>query len=947
MSYALHPLLQLSSSFYVYQVLRKLPKGAEKILVFMGYKPTSQDVQELKYEGEVNTERVLETAADLVILHSELDLVKELVSRAIHESHDDKRVAYSVTLHEILDTRALRDEKYDDLMKAAYNPPQDAKDQLSRPGNLSSGRPSSDISAYGNRAQGQFLDARQGVRRGSSPDVNQWQTSALNQGIDIHRGTVPVANNQSQFQRPNEPLVDPTGNSHRSPSWHHVPQQATPHQQYSSSGPQVLAPLKSRDPSTAFESNPAIDHRNLHRQAMAQSTQQCQGSSVGQKPHHHHHMPPSTVPTSSGECTHQSQPPSIDSSSHYQNVLFNMQATPSSSENELAQNSRGKNNGLYVNASETAVGSDQGVPTGQSLTAQHKEHSPQEVKEIHIPVATPVKLHTSVSNRSFQEKLHNLFQQFPDLLESQDEGPAPSTSDPTYQNISDMLQLEGGTEKPQESLVPDTLEFPEPVVQSEAELEELGRYRQNQSGLMSINPGIKDARSVIDDDGVGPCYGSLSPPDRSLAHTPSTQDQQDINEAWTVRTETHPVTRFSIGAGNEGSTSDRLPSHSSSGTEDIYESGGGSTNVSLEQESSLASLRNKPASPSDVTLEVTDTKPVETSGSASVEHETLTDAMTQQTVPRVVADYDDNLLSEPHLPKSSRPILQHQGTIPESGSKQKPVPKPRNKLQDMHKTSKSLDNEAEEKPKSPQPKPRDRSLMRNVKSASDLQQLDGRVGDQRLNVPSAQPEMSDEDEGDNVTPGDVQPTTCDTQMSQQDGVQQSVKPVPTPRQPLQGTSTETESVLSDNATNDREGVNMRKPAATCTVIGEENGERGKDGREYPIRHQPPTSPLQGKTLAIVLKSSAVARNPDQVPVRDQVNRKLESSLDFGGRRTQHQETSSSSRTKDMPSPQDLVVGQTDLADPVVEGFWFCSYCTNLVNNTLRVCDVCGAGQDAV
>ena len=380
MNYALYLLLQLSSSFYVFQVLRKLPKGAEKILVFMGYNPTTQDMQELKYEGDVNTERVLETAADLVILHSELDLIKELLQLAINKSQCDTYVANFVTLHKILDARALTDEKYDDtwkyLMKAAYTL-QSVRNLFSQPRKLSSERPSFDITAYENRAPNQFLDARQDYCRGSSPVLNQWpdnQTSASNQP-----------------------------------------------------------------------------------------------------------------------------------------------------------------------------------------TVKHKQCSPQEVKVVQTPGATPVKVHTSVSSRSFQKELRNLYKQFPALMESQDEGPAPS--DPTYQNTGDVLQLEEA-EKPQESLA---LNLPEPVAQSEAELEQLERYRQNQSGLMSINPGIKDARSVIDDDGVGPCYGSLSPPDRSLAHTPSTQDQQDINEAWTVRTETHHVAQFFP------STSDRLPSDLSSGTEDIYE----------------------------------------------------------------------------------------------------------------------------------------------------------------------------------------------------------------------------------------------------------------------------------------------------------------------------------------------------------------------------------------
>ena len=135
----------------------------------MGYNPTTQDMQELKYEGDVNTERVLETAADLVILHSELDLIKELLWVAINESQRDPYLTNFVTLHKILEVRALRDEKYDDtwryLMKAAYTPPQDVMNQLSQP--ASSERPSSDITAYGNRAQNLFPKARQDCRRGS------------------------------------------------------------------------------------------------------------------------------------------------------------------------------------------------------------------------------------------------------------------------------------------------------------------------------------------------------------------------------------------------------------------------------------------------------------------------------------------------------------------------------------------------------------------------------------------------------------------------------------------------------------------------------------------------------------------------------------------------------------------------------------------------------------
>ena len=352
----------------MYQVLRKLSKGADKILEFMGYKPTSQ---ELKYEGDVNIERVLETAADLVILHSELDLIKELVDTAIHESQSDTRVANFVTLHKILDARAGSDEKYEDtwkrLMKAAYAPPQDANNQLSQSSNLQSGRPTSDITAYG-----QFLDAKQDARRGSSPALNQWsdiQTTGLGQDLDLRRGSVPVLN-----------------------------------------------------------------------------------SSVG----HHHNMPLGTAATSSGDCkhvqsTHQSQLPSSDSLSHYQNVPY-AQATASSSETEC---SRGED--LYENISQTAVGSNQGAPTGQSSTAGHQQRSPQEAKVIHIRGTTPAKVHTSVSSRSFQEDLRKLYQQFPDLASL-----VPDTPDPVVQTSPSSHGYD--MPSPQEIVVGQT-ELADPVVE--------------------------------------------------------------------------------------------------------------------------------------------------------------------------------------------------------------------------------------------------------------------------------------------------------------------------------------------------------------------------------------------------------------------------------------------------------------------------------------------------
>ena len=78
--------IQLSSSYYVYQVAKKL-KGAEDILQAMGYEKIggSREAQELKYNGDVDSIKIAETAADLVILDGELERIKSLVVYAQDE----------------------------------------------------------------------------------------------------------------------------------------------------------------------------------------------------------------------------------------------------------------------------------------------------------------------------------------------------------------------------------------------------------------------------------------------------------------------------------------------------------------------------------------------------------------------------------------------------------------------------------------------------------------------------------------------------------------------------------------------------------------------------------------------------------------------------------------------------------------------------------------------
>ena len=1029
MSCTSHLSLQLSSSFYVYQVLRKLPNGAEKILKFMGYKATSHEMQELKYDGDVNTERVLETAADLVILHSELDLIKALIGDAIQASPHPARAANFFTLWNILDVRGRTDERYDAtwkrLMKEAYKPQQET---LYPPHGSSSG-PSSDITC-GGRAYNTNLPVTD-VRRGSAP--------LLDQASVIHGGTVPVISSQSHFPSPAERYPGSTTRPPPSTNWGQIHSQPAPHQQYASTGSPAEPVLQSRNPPITVCEHGHLDtaacqweqHQNLHQHAeqtgLAGSTVSQNKSPLnGCQPHHHHNIGTNTQMTTSspgsqqmntcrrgseqttigGRCSEQttigrrgseqttiggrcSEQTTIGRHGNEQTTIGgrgseqttigrrgneqvtigrrgieqttvgrhgseqttvgrhgseqmttggcgNEQIPPGGRGSEQTQNAGGN---VYANISETLMKSDRGISTSQSSTAKHEHEQSQPAEPVWIPTKNP-QLHSSEKSYSFQEKLQDLFQQFPGLVAGQEASSPPAlvegeeTPNPTYQNIDNLLQSDVlPANQSQGSLSLNISELPEPVVQSEGELEQLAMHRQNRSGLMSINNlDIKDARSVRDESGFGPCYESLSifSPDRSPAATPSTQVHREVEEAWKVHTS---VKIPDSGSSNnekkspmpslETTSLDDVklqfpgghPSPSSSGTEDIYNSSAGP---------SLESPKHKSA---------------EESGGAAVEHETLTTAPTN---PRVVADSGDTSPSpEPRQPL--RRPLSHQSAVSysdnkgpasspptEGGSSKKPIPRPRQKLQEMHKASKSLDNDLDE-PKPPQPTPR--GLVRTVKSTSDLQRLGERPlsGSQCLNVPSTQSEVPQEDEEQyNMTPGESQVVSHDMQTDRQNVDPLKLKPKPAPRRAV---SVEAKNILSDDTTTNRESVMTQE--GTMTVGGKEN------------EFESPTSPLHVKTLAEVRQSNVMAHKPEQVPVRK--NNTDESNLDFGGKRTQQKlnQRQGPSVAANIPSPSDLVVGQTDIPDPVVHGFWFCSYCTNLVSNTTSVCDVCGTDQEAV
>ena len=99
---------QLYSSFYVYQVAKKL-NGADKILMAMGYQApsnrSSRDVDELKIEGEVDLDHVANTAADLVILQCDLKLLKGN-AKSIGSDYPSARIT------DVLEARSMNEQTY-------------------------------------------------------------------------------------------------------------------------------------------------------------------------------------------------------------------------------------------------------------------------------------------------------------------------------------------------------------------------------------------------------------------------------------------------------------------------------------------------------------------------------------------------------------------------------------------------------------------------------------------------------------------------------------------------------------------------------------------------------------------------------------------------------------------------------------------------------------------
>ena len=528
--------LQLSSSFYVYQVSKKLG-SADKILVFMGYKRISsgsQEIQELNYEGDVNTEKVLETAADLVILHSELELVKQLVDGVCGEP----RLAATITLQEILRARSqmTHSETWPYLIKKAYTPQQLVVQQ--RADFQASDRMAQTQQGYFQRQASSLYPSQlvvsrgaEAMRRGSAPalSMNEQMLNVVEPRPALTltppllmRGTAPET-----YSTPGRGYVPPDHPLQRPVQQHH--------QQHVRSAPSsVRAPDK---PSSSVDKNMAEVYHDAHEKIHARSR--------------HNRVEEMTTLTRAPEqlgfasVLHQPHVSDPSTQSHYSNLPLNSASRPANvslgvQDTKPADGIYQNMQGLVEQGSPAAADGEhpmlprQTVPRpfevlhanpitrgadgyNQPGTVQSPSESQSEYR-----TAEYQKHHAHLEDSAKVREVEDLFQKFPNLVPGQN----PAN---VYQNIP------GPGQDPNSADIPFNL--PEPMVDSEAELQKLARPVIPRDSIVS---GIKNVRSVDYDNIPGPedFLSGL----QSQATTPQTPflipNQHEV-DAWAIPPDAH------------------------------------------------------------------------------------------------------------------------------------------------------------------------------------------------------------------------------------------------------------------------------------------------------------------------------------------------------------------------------------------------------------------------
>ncbi len=583
--------MQLTNSYYVYNVDGKLG-NAKDILVAMGYRPVTASspataIQELLYEGEVDKERVVSMATDLIILCSELDIVKEAANQVVGETSTTSDL-HHVALEDILQDRSKDGQQYElhsRLIKLAFQ----RKSRQQQPPPVSYQRQSSE------RVQSspvQHVQVPDPYRRGSAPHGQISSTLAPEEGS---------RRVSSYHTPPMDPRLEELGGGRRQVDpgvyYDNIPGSSQAHSgqtptenraldhpgQYRTSrdkertgdlfcGGSDRTSIADRD--AGLEKRAAPVHEMLHGKNLSQNAQPTDPPlqpSLGDHPPMITDSPP--LRTAVGHHPHVRLPPQSASS---RNVYHR------GVEESLPKGQNPQSH--YANIGETLHNATGGPTTPGSLyknTSSLQQDSGEEpsLPKTSTPERKGILVGRSKRVNTLDRDMHvqALYARFPDLANSfkEDDEKAASFEDSlmygdTEEGVGDRgleTTYEEGELSPELSSC-DFQNLPEPVAKTK---EDLGRLAPSgsSSSFLSMNPEIKDVHSVHDEHYGGPDFSLSIPPPGGDTRSPELEVGGSVNNKWRVST----TSEYS-GPPNQTCETEKSPSSSleqtSSASEDMY-----------------------------------------------------------------------------------------------------------------------------------------------------------------------------------------------------------------------------------------------------------------------------------------------------------------------------------------------------------------------------------------
>ncbi len=605
---------QLTNSYYTYNVGGKLG-NAKEVLVAMGYRPKATDskvIQELEYEGEVDREKILMVGTDLIVLYSELDLVKELVDQ-LNRGRSGTPQLDAVTLEDILVARSKDEEKYDNLYRYFVR---STFQNIHHRQQLLPGHPSPHyLRQSSERLQSQQEVVVDAWRRVSAPDHQIRATLAPVGRADwLRRTSTPHDEIQSTIgysgypvpSPHHHPSVDRVGGDHRHRMHYgNIPGPSKPralnqglwvHPQDPSHGlhsappyPQGRERERSPNDSGQTATGHGTDHQKIKQSAPIHEL--LHDKNIYQK------APPTDPPLGQQPLRAPDGVSSCDVMERHQ-IQYGgepPQSNPMGGDflqrnvEESLPKGRTPASVLYANASETVYGA--GNVRSQPAAAHHYHNIEgllrlDDGEEVPLPTSSasenqrPQQARQRANTADRDRKVEDLYAQYPELVNSarRSRGHSAILDSLMYGDVEDnsgRQELETTYEEEEEEQGSDlsSLDLPEPVARTKQDLERLGAMEpsDSSSSFFSMNPEIKDVHSVYDDDFYrGPELSLVPRPLGRGVVSPELEQGGSTAEKWKVSTTTELSGPSSLEFDTEKSPSSSLEQQKSLGSDDLY-----------------------------------------------------------------------------------------------------------------------------------------------------------------------------------------------------------------------------------------------------------------------------------------------------------------------------------------------------------------------------------------